>query len=513
MRIPLACGLLLFVFVMTCRGEVETCAEGQDGDRTDLSQCPPQANEVLTVGDDDDDNDDDDNDDDDNDDDEPESADCSAISNHVSWSLCSSGPGLCEGIFEDGVGCGAFCAANGLECIGSYEDQNGSCSPDLHRSALHCEDSGHGSDYCVCGVSGTSDPYIDSLVEADPCENYPYSAEALLDELWGFARNTSGGDPNNIKWVTNTHNSGSGSLRAALESNESSWVVFEFEEGTIELNSPIEIRSNKTLDGRGRNITIDGTLEIDNAKNIIISDVRLTHTSNAPCTQEDDVVTIWGNGGENASSYTSRNIWFHHVEFFKGGDGLLDVRGGSNITVSWSHFHSHMKVSLNSRTRDGDPAPGMDMTWHHNFFDRITLRGPQFKYGRAHYVNNYQYQWYEYGAGSLADAQFYSENNIYEARPGTFCPGNCPDPNPCGDNDWLVSKKGLVIDWEGEPGNAISVGDLALEDAQLEQRNPESVFLPADEYSYALETASVELATRIKENAGPRTHYCADGAP
>jgi pectate lyase len=270
------------------------------------------------------------------------------------------------------------------------------------------------------------------------------------------------------------------------------------------------VRSDKTIDGRGRDITIEGNLVLRDATNVIITDVGMTNELEGHCTQDGDVITIEGRGDTDPGGYTSRNIWINHVELFLGGDGLLDIKGGSKITISWCHLHGHKKAMLASYTQDDAPAPGMRVTFHHNYFERITLRGPQFIFGWAHYFNNYQFEWYEYGAGSLGGAQFYSENNIYQARPGWFClPVPCPDPNPCGDNDTVVSKDALVTDWasNGE-GYAISVGDLALEDASISENQPQDVFIPSDYYSYTAETATEELAARIAAESGPRVDYC-----
>ncbi|CAN0516663.1 unnamed protein product, partial [Laminaria digitata] len=133
----------------------------------------------------------------------------------------------------------------------------------------------------------------------------------------------------------------------------------------------------------------------------------------------------------------------------------------------------------------------------------------QLVYGWAHYYNNYQYQWYEYGAASLGGAQLASENNIYEARPRRICVPPCPDTNPCGDNDLMVSKQGLVHDWGGNgPGRVRSYGDLLLNDARIDQREPTQVFSASDHYTYGLEVADVALSERIRDVAGPRTHYC-----
>ena len=182
----------------------------------------------------------------------------------------------------------------------------------------------------------------------------------------------------------------------------------------------------------------------------------------------------------------------------------------SRVTISWSHFHTHAKGMLFSRDHNDEPTPGMRVTLHHNFFDRLSRRGPQLSYGWAHYFNNYMFEFYEFGAASLAGAQFYSENNIYESREGTFCIPQCPDPNPCGDNDFDVSKRALVHDWasNGE-GYVKSVGDWRVNnDEIIEVHEPERVFDPATFYDWAAEEANDGLRQRVREGAGPRVDYC-----
>lgn len=344
---------------------------------------------------------------------------------------------------------------------------------------------------------------------ADECASYPFRASTLLAEREGFGRAATGGDPARVYRVTTLADDGPGSLREALESAEPWWIVFDVE-GEIIHEDRVEVRANKTVDGRGRVILIRGKMRLRDVQNVIISDVALTNPDVEACsTNSGDAINITGNGGEDPLSYTSRDIWLHHVEAYNSGDGLIDVRGGSNITISWGHFHGHKKGMLMWNTADGMPAPGMRVTLHHNYFDRITLRGPQFVYGRAHLYNNYQYRWYEYGAASLGGAQLASEGNIYEARPGRLCVPLCPDPNACGDNDLVVSKAGLIHDWDTNgAGYVRSTGDLALEDAELQENEPSMVFDPAAEYPYVAEPATVALAARIADESGPRTDYC-----
>lgn len=341
------------------------------------------------------------------------------------------------------------------------------------------------------------------------CSTYPYDTDALLAERVGFGAAAEGGDPDNIYHVTNTKGDGSGSLKEALESSEPYWIVFDVQ-GKITLGDGVAfVESYKTIDGRGRDVTIEGNLILNDARHVIINDVSLTNDLEGHCTQEGDVITVNGTGTTDPHAFTSRHLWFHQLELYNGGDGLIDLRGASLVTLSWSHLHTHKKAMLMWKDKNGDFTPGMRVTAHHNLFDRITLRSPQFYYGWAHFFNNHHHQWYEYGAGSFANAQFYSEQNVYEARPDDYCLVPCPDPAPCGDSDFTVSKSGLVDDWYTYgKGNVKSVGDLPMNGATMAQNNPASVFDPANEYAYAADTASAALMADIGAHAGPRTDYC-----
>jgi pectate lyase len=341
----------------------------------------------------------------------------------------------------------------------------------------------------------------------EDCNAYPFKAQTLLAERVGFGRNVTGGDPTKIYRVTTLAGSGPGSLRVALESADPWWIVFDVN-GKITHPTRVAVKSNKTIDGRGRDIDIEGLLQMTDVSNIIISDVKVENSLEGHCTQNGDVVNTSSKVVNPKGTYTMHDVWIHHVEAFNGGDGLIDLRAGTDYTVSWTHFHTHKKGLLWHNEVDM-----MRVTAHHNFFDRISLRGPQFIAGQIHFFNNYQYHWYEYGAGGLGGAQFHSQANVYEARPGTICTplsGSCADPNPCGDTDYQISKEALVSEWSA--GNGIgytkSVGDLALNGAVLSVNDPTKVFDPSAVYGYTAEPATAALATKIKADAGPRAGYC-----
>ncbi|MBS2013833.1 MAG: hypothetical protein JST00_13170 [Deltaproteobacteria bacterium] len=391
-------------------------------------------------------------------------------------------------------------------------DRGGAAPGDTSTAEPSMPGAGGGPDTSSPPAPPASASSPDASVEAgapppgEDCTAYPFKAETLLAERVGFGRNATGGDPKNVYHVTTLAASGPGSLRAALESTSPYWIVFDVN-GKITHFERWYPKSNKTIDGRGRDIDIEGHLELADVRNIIISDVKIENSLEGHCTQKGDVVSVNQKVAQPKGTYAMKDVWIHHVEAFNGGDGLIDLRGGTDYTVSWTHFHTHKKGLLWHNEADL-----MRVTAHHNFFDRVSLRGPQFIAGQIHFFNNYQYQWWEYGAGGLGGAQFFSEANVYEARPGTICipvGASCTDPNPCGDTDYAISKEGLVHEWAGNgPGNVKSVGDVALNDATLSVNNPAAVFDATTQYPYKADVAGAALAAKIRAEAGPRKDYC-----
>jgi pectate lyase len=301
-----------------------------------------------------------------------------------------------------------------------------------------------------------------------------------------------------------------------VESDADHWIVFDVGRdaaAVIDLGpDPVRVRSHKTVDGRGREVTIDGAIEFRNGvRDVVLTDLRLTNSHGERCGQSADVIAIIGDGADSPGAFENRDLWFHHLEMYDGGDGLIDIRGGSRITISWSHFHDHAKAMLFSMVQTS-PLEGreMEVTVHHNFFDRISRRSPELTRGRVHLYNNYHFQWWEFAAASVVGAQLLSEKNVYEARPGLTCGSlitPCQDPAPCGDDDFWVSKVAISNDWAtDERGHVRSVDDLLLNDATIAVRNPDRVFVP--DYGYAAEQADDALAQRIREAAGPRTRLC-----
>lgn len=432
----------------------------------------------------------------------PEPVDCGpAVA--AGWEVCAEDVDRCEVVFEDGAGCDAVCAAVGLPCTSAWEDLAGDCAPDESRPAVSCA-SAHRSDFCVCGGDGVpvAEPALDPL-------------EQLLAERAGYGARTEGGDPGLSYVVTSLDERGPGTLCEALEDGDAWTITFDVD-GTITWDDPCELQSNKTVDGRGHDVTVDGTWRFEDVHDVIVSDLTLTRSLRSgedECEQDGDVVLVLGTGGPDPGDFTSHDLWFHHLDVSDGGDGLIDIRGGTDLTISWSRFHDHKKVTLAWQSIDGDETAGMRVTWHHDHFDHTTVRNPRFHYGEAHYVNNLVDGWWQYGASSYDGARFLSEANVYRAEadcvgiPGVF---PCEDTNPCGgDDDWFVDRSVAVVteDEGNHPGYVDSVGDWLIGGARVDVREPQRVSRPPADLDVVAEPADAALEAEIRAGVGPRSTW------
>jgi len=103
---------------------------------------------------------------------------------NAAWEVCSTGPETCAGVFTDGAGCQAYCAAAGLVCTARYGGEPG-CQ--LEPSNVHdCNaNNGHQSDWCECGPgTGSSSP---PPAGGSDCESDPANPPQLLEQSFSVA--------------------------------------------------------------------------------------------------------------------------------------------------------------------------------------------------------------------------------------------------------------------------------------------------------------------------------------
>ncbi|MCS7119760.1 MAG: PKD domain-containing protein [Nitrososphaerota archaeon] len=298
-----------------------------------------------------------------------------------------------------------------------------------------------------------------------------FSVAELLEEREGFGRNATGGLNGRVYRVTTLADSGPGSLREAASTSEPLWIVFDVS-GTIELKSTINVRSNKTIDGRGAEITITGYgLKISKASNIIIVNIRFDTAANV----DIDALSIDSN---------SRDIWVHHCDFTNYSDGALDITNQStDITISWCRFWNHDKVMLigNDPGKTGDAI--IRVTLHHNFFFRTVQRTPRLRFGKVDAYNNYYFGWQSYAIGVAMGGQVLAEANIFEAE-----------------NQKVVAQYRVGSD--PEEGYIKMVNNLLLNGANAKSYKAENVFNRSEYYEARVEPADDALRSKIMAQAG-----------
>ena len=144
----------------------------------------------------------------------------------------------------------------------------------------------------------------------------------------GFARyTTTGGRGGNIVHVTNLNDSGTGSLRAAVNSTSKKIIVFDVS-GVIELKSDLVIKSNTTILGQtapGEGITLRYYTVRPNGDNIIIRFLRIRRG------QEKDV----NEGADATWTRNYKNIILDHCSFSWSIDEIASFYDNRDFTMQW----------------------------------------------------------------------------------------------------------------------------------------------------------------------------------
>ena len=313
----------------------------------------------------------------------------------------------------------------------------------------------------ACKQTGgeASDPA--SVENGDPEQAGPSSSPPKRD---GFGYAATGGRGGKVYRVTSLEDKGPGTLRAGAESSSPLRIGFRVS-GVITLRSPIRVKSNKTIDGEGAEVTISKQgLQISESHNIIIRNLTFAHGIGS----NTDAIQILAG---------AKTVLIDHCDFSDWKDGLVDItQGATMVTLSWNYFHDQDKVILiDPFEREGS----VRVTLHHNFFEGTRERNPKGRSSEVHAYNNYLLGWTAYGMEAGRDGEIFSQANVFET----------------------ITDKEAVRAKE-KTGSVRSEGDLLLNGALVEEKNPSAVFDPSSYYEWTLETADSELARLIREGSG-----------
>ncbi len=333
--------------------------------------------------------------------------------------------------------------------------------------------------------------------------------DALLAELIGYAEGTRGGagsiDPADslprtvchvtttedyiiVEDTTNVDSTGAfatvaeiapGSLRDCAYRDSATWILFE-KSGTYNLTAPLRMKSNKTIDGRGRDIRITGMGILTNeSSNIIFENIRFT----APA------ITVADTTSRRAISIhnTTHHIWIDHCTFEESPLVEVDVKRGSHhITISWSRFENADTGILFGLAPDIIDESAQTLTMHHNFFDNMSWSGVFARQGSLHAYNNFFMGMDHFGIECTDSASCYMEKNVFNI-PYPVTVYRLFDEN--GPVDATMGFVNAIENWSAVEGD-----DLSLLKG--------SDYKP--DYDYVADAPDANLAWNIKEKAGPR---------
>jgi len=236
----------------------------------------------------------------------------------------------------------------------------------------------------------------------------------------GFGANTVGGRGGTIIKVTNLNNSGSGSLREAINASGPRIVVFETG-GIINLTSDLNITNPYlTIAGQtapGDGICVKGGTLVIAADNVIIRGLRIR-----PGDQTDsdvDAIRIAANTSE-----TTNNIIIDHCSLSWARDENFSTwRKVEDATIQWCIIAEALQSGGGSfgMLFGSDQGPAKRISVHHNLFAHIRERLPQVQAeAEVEFINNLVYGWEWKATHIRTDGIMNIIANQYKHGPATY---------------------------------------------------------------------------------------------
>lgn len=181
------------------------------------------------------------------------------------------------------------------------------------------------------------------------------------------------------------------------------------EGGDVVIENSNNASSYVTIEGVGDDAVANGWgVRLKSASNIEVSNLGFM---NCDSTAGDNV----------GMQQDNDHVWVHNCDLFYGnagsdadqikGDGALDNKTSTYITLSYNHFWDNGKASLLGLSEG--TTSGLYITYHHNWFDHSDSRHPRVRYYSAHIYNNYYDGVSKYGAGSTLGSSLFVEGNYY----------------------------------------------------------------------------------------------------
>ncbi|WP_264535860.1 T9SS type A sorting domain-containing protein [Flavobacterium sp. N1736] len=181
------------------------------------------------------------------------------------------------------------------------------------------------------------------------------------------------------------------------------------EGGDVVIENANNAASYVTIEGVGTDAVANGWgVRLKSASNIEVSNLGFMNCNST--------------AGDNVGMQQDNDhVWVHNCDLFYGnagsdadqikGDGALDNKSSTYITLSYNHFWDNGKASLLGLSED--TTTGLYITYHHNWFDHSDSRHPRVRFYSAHVYNNYYDGVSKYGVGSTMGSSVFVEGNYF----------------------------------------------------------------------------------------------------
>lgn len=272
-----------------------------------------------------------------------------------------------------------------------------------------------------------------------------------------------------------------GSLRECAYRDSPTWILFE-KSGTYNLESPLRLGSDKTFDGRGRDVRITGMgILTQESSNLIFENLTFT----APA------ITVQDTSSRRALSLHNgtHHVWVDHCVFEEYPLVELDVKRGShNVTISWSRFENAQTGVLFGLAADIIMDTAQSLTMHHNYFAGLSRDGILAHGGKLHAYNNFFDSVEKSGVVCSDAARCLIEKNVFN-------------------NELSVT----LYRWYNEDGSPVdsTVGFVNMVENKFSAGGSDSDFADhavgfVPDYKYESGLADVSLVLRLKNESGSR---------
>lgn len=240
----------------------------------------------------------------------------------------------------------------------------------------------------------------------------------------GFGRYVTGGRGGKVLHVTNLDNTGTGSLRWALNQSGARTIVFDVS-GTIHLTSALDIK-NGSVTIAGQTAPGDGICVADypvqiKANNVIIRYMRFRLGNK-------NVKVNGADGWDGLGAMDQKDIIVDHCSISWSIDECCSIYGSENTTVQWCLIAQSLQDAGHSKGSHGYGGNwgGSGASYHHNLMahheSRVPRLGPRYttqEDERMDMRNNVLYNWAGEGCYGGEAMNVNIVNNYYKPGPGT----------------------------------------------------------------------------------------------